>query len=80
MRDMVGVRERLSAKEKELLDFTYDAEVGASYVYATSESGKTTSIMKLAHDCYECGLIHLVQKRAEHGFVYLAIKRKVRRL
>lgn len=51
---------RLTEKERALLDFSYNAEIGDVFIYASANSHKTTSIMRLAYDFYNAGLIHLV--------------------
>ena len=70
------IKTRLSAQEQEFLDFAYNAGQGECFVYASTVSGKPSSFMRLAHDCFESGLVHLVQKRTAQGFDYMALKRK----
>ena len=78
MYDLMQTRTRLSVKEQELLDFAYNAQCGDNFVYASCKSAKPISLMALARKCFENGLVHLMQKRTEQGFIYVAIKRKRR--
>lgn len=78
MHDKDASKTRLSVQEQEFLNFAYNAGQGECFVYASTASGKPFSLMRLTLDCFENGLVHLVQKRAEHGFDYVAIKRRAR--
>lgn len=75
MYDEDTVKTRLSVQEQEFLNFAYNARKGECFVYANTASGKPMSLTRLAHDCFESGLVYLVQKRTEKGFDYVAIKR-----
>jgi hypothetical protein len=66
---------KLSVPERELLSFSTNAERGASYVYARSSAAKPIRLMELARQCYERGLIELVQRRDADGIAYVAVKR-----
>jgi hypothetical protein len=66
---------RLSTSEREFLSFAKNAESGATYVYAHSSGPKPVSTMRLAMNCSEQGLVHLVQRRDAFGLAYVAIKR-----
>lgn len=78
MYEQDSIKARLSVKEQEFLDFAHNVRQGECFLYASGGTGRPSGLMRLARDCYEGGLVHLVQKRTGQGFAYVAIKRKVR--
>jgi hypothetical protein len=78
MHNRESIKPRLTVKEQEFLDFAKNARHGERFVYASCATGRPLSLMRLAHDCFEGGLVHLVQERTAEGFAYVAVKRKLR--
>ena len=63
--------------EVQLSNFALKAKTNAQYVYGSSQKGLDSRIQMLAYAFYTQGLLHLVQKRVDGEFQYIAVKRKV---
>ena len=63
--------------EVQLSNFALKAKTNAQYVYGSSQKGLNSKIQMLAYAFYTQGLLHLVQKRVDDEFQYIAVKRKV---
>lgn len=60
--------------EANLLKFVMSAEAKTSFAFTKSTMGQPHGLMHLARDCYERGLVVLVQKRVGTEIHYLAVK------
>jgi hypothetical protein len=58
----------------DLLLFVKSAGTGEQHEYAHSNGHRPISLMELARNLAEQGLVHLVQKRNRNGFAYIAVR------
>ena len=58
----------------DLLLFVKSARAGEQHEYAHSNGHRPISLMELARNLAEQGLVHLVQKRDRNGFAYIAVR------
>jgi hypothetical protein len=67
-----------SKVERDLANFVLGAKPNESFVYGTSKHSMSYTLLRLAHEFFTQGLVHLVQKRVGTELHYVAVKRKGR--